>query len=94
MGLILNLSGDSSLYIVDELSRHEMYGSLGHGSSILNLGTGWSSCFMLLPLYFLEENYRYTLDGMLGGLQSRSGRWELDKNPLSVPRIEPRSPSP
>jgi hypothetical protein len=36
---------------------------------------------------------RYPLDRKLGGLQSRSGRCGVEKNPLLLPEIEPRPSS-
>jgi hypothetical protein len=40
-------------------------------------------------LYPKGKNFRYTLDRTMGGPLSRSGRYGVEKNLLSIPEIEP-----
>jgi hypothetical protein len=61
---------------------------------ILDLGTRWGEWSASRPGRALApgKGPRYPLYRRLGGPQSRSGHRSYWKNPLSVPRIEPRSP--
>jgi hypothetical protein len=52
-----------------------------------------SGSFTPRPLYLKGESPRYQLYRMLGGLQSRSGCYRVEKNILSLPGIEPRPSS-
>jgi hypothetical protein len=64
-------------------------------SITLYLGTRWKRVFSFTPrpLYFQGKSPRYPLNRRLGGIQSRSGRPEGDKNILPKKRIKSRPSS-
>jgi hypothetical protein len=69
-----------------------MYGEWRYSSTILNLNNIWKFVvnFRHQPLYPRGKNPRRLLYRRLGGPQSPSTHYGEKKNPLPLPRIEPR----
>jgi hypothetical protein len=63
-----------------------------YNSTILDLGIRWrwELISTLRPLYPRGKSPRYELYRRLGGPQSRSGSYEVEKNILALPENEPR----
>jgi hypothetical protein len=63
------------------------YGVQMYSSTILDLGTRLS---LVVSFTFRSLYTMYLLHRRLGGSQSRSGRYGVEKNLLPLPRIDPR----